>query len=332
MEREILKLAIEKINEVEGVVCTILKEDVKKNGANWDAKIMINHDNLNERYFVEIKKKILPTDLPRILEQTKKIKPLIIIGEYITPQAKEILKINKIPYVDTAGNMFLKSKNIYVYIQTNKTNRDKIKTNTKAFNKAGLKVIYQFLINPELINKPYRYIGEKADVTIATVGVVLKDLLKEKYIIQERKREYKFNNKEKLFEEWVKGYNRNLRPKLRKKRYRWLKKNKNWKKIKLPNETYWGGAMAAEKLTEYLIADKIEIYTGLQFEEVMNSLRILPDEDGEITVTELFWTDHKGKAKYVDPMLIYADLLDEGNTRYLETANLIYKEHVQNKL
>ena len=62
-------------------------------------------------------------------------------------------------------------------------------------------MIYQFLLNPEFLNKPYRFIGEKANVTIATVGVVLKDLLKENYIIQENKKEYRFQNRERLFEE-----------------------------------------------------------------------------------------------------------------------------------
>ena len=332
MKYEILKIAVEKINELVGIECTIINEGIEGNEKFLDAIVGISHAEIKDVYFVEIKKKIVPNHIPRILEQIKSIEQLIIIAEYITPKAKELLRINNVPYVDTAGNMFLNNKSIYVLVQTDKTNRDKLKTNTKAFNKAGLKVVYQFLTNPEFINKPYRFIGDKANVTIATVGVVLKDLLKEKYLIQKNEKEYKFQNREKLFEEWVKGYNRNLKPKLRRKRYRWLNKNQKWREIKLPKETYWGGAIAAEKLTEYLIADKIEIYTGLKFEEVMKSLRILADEKGEITITELFWKTQEEMDLQIDPMLIYADLIDDGNTRYLETANLIYKEYVQNRL
>ncbi len=332
MEDEILHTAIEKINELEGIECKILTENMVENGKFFAEAIAIYHGNLENRYFVEIKKKIVPNHVPRILEQAKNIEPLIIIADYITPKAKELLRINNIAYVDTAGNMFLRSQYLYLLIQTNKTNRNTLKTNTKAFNKAGLKVIYQFLINPEFINKPYRFIGEKANVTIATVGVVLKDLLKENYVIQESKKEYKFLNRERLFEEWVKEYNRNLRPKLRKKRYRWLNKNANWRKMKLPRETFWGGVNAAEILTEYLIADKVEIYTAQKFEEVMKRLKILPDDKGEITITELFWENKEQNDQLVEPMLIYADLLGDINTRYLETANIIYKEYVQDKL
>jgi len=330
MRDEILKIAIEKINALIGIECKVLKEEVRVMDRLIDAEIVIYQGNLEKKYYAEIKKKIVPDNIPRILEQTNNTKDLIFFADYITPTAKEMLRVNNIPYADTAGNMYLRNQNIYILIQTNKTNRNKLKTNTKAFNKAGLKVIYQFLINPEILNKPYRFIGEKAKVTIATVGVVLKDLLKEKYIIQTNDKVYRFQKRENLFTEWVREYNRNLRPKLKKKRYRWLNKNKNWRKVKLPDKTYWGGANAAEKLTEYLIADKIDIYTDLQFEEVMKELKIIPDNQGDITVTEIFWKNQN--AQQIDPILIYADLLNQTNTRYLETANIIYTNYVQNKI
>lgn len=332
MNTDILNVATEKINGLIEIKCRILNQEIRAIDKFIDAEIAIYYGSIEERYFAEIRKKIVPDNIPKILEQTKGVKNLMLLADYITPTARELLRMNNIQYVDTAGNMFLKNQNMYVLIQTNKTNRAKLNTNTKAFNKAGLKVIYQFLTNPEFLNKPYRFIGEKAKVTIATVGIVLKDLLRENYILQANTKEYKFQNREKLFEEWVKEYNRNLRPKLKKKRYRWLNKNENWRTIKLPIETYWGGANAAEKLTEYLIADKIEIYTALQFEEVMKVLKIIPDNKGEITVTEIFWKDQHHKSEIIDPMLIYADLLNETNPRYLETANKIYKAHVQDKL
>ena len=332
MKADILDIATEKINELIGIECKILNHEILVKDKFIDAGIQVCHGELKEEFDAEIKKKIVPDNIPRILEQSKKVKHLIILADYITPKAKELLRHNNIPYVDTAGNMFLRTQNLYVFIQTNQTNREKLKTNTRAFNKAGLKVIYQFLINPEYLNKPYRFICEKAKVTIATVGVVLKDLLKENYLVRANDKEYEFQNREKLFDEWVTQYNRNLRPKLKRKRYRWLNKNENWRKIKLPDKTYWGGANAAERITEYLIADKVEIYTALQFEEVMKAIKVIPDKEGEIIVTEIFWNNQNNDAELINPMLIYADLLNEVNPRNLETANIIYKNHVQNKL
>lgn len=331
MEVEILNIAVEKINEIVGIECRILENGLVES-ESMNAELAIKQGGKENRYYAEIKKKVVPNNIARILEQAKKLEQLVIIADYITPKAKGLLKVNNVSYVDTAGNMFLQNKNIYVLIQTDNTNRQKIKSNTKAFNKAGLKVIYQFLINPEYINKPYRFIGAKAKVTIATVGVVLKDLLRENYIVKANEKEYKYQNREKLFEEWVREYNNKLRPKLRTRRYKWLNKDQNWRKIELPDGAFWGGSNAAEILTKYLISNKIEIYTGLSFEEVMKSLKLLPYEKGEITVTEIFWSDNKQKEKIVDPFLIYADLLNDSSARSLEAANIIFKEYVEAKL
>ena len=158
---------------MEGIECRILKEEMVENAKLFDAEIAIYHGDLENRYFAEIKRRIVPNHVHRIIEKTGNVEPLIILTDSITPKAKELLRLNNVSYVNTAGNMFLKNQYIYLLIQTNKTNRITIKTNTKAFNKAGLKVIYQFLLNPEFLNKPYRFIGEKANVTIATVGVIL---------------------------------------------------------------------------------------------------------------------------------------------------------------
>ena len=97
MEAEILNIATEKINELEGIECKILAEDMVGNGKFFDAEIAIYHGNLENRYFAEIKRKILPNHVPRILEQTENVEPLIIIADYITPKAKELLRINNVP-------------------------------------------------------------------------------------------------------------------------------------------------------------------------------------------------------------------------------------------
>lgn len=329
MKQEILNIAIEKINKETDIVCHLIDSDLPKGG---NSQIELNYGGVINQFTVEVQKQILPNNITHIVELAKDVNSLFIVTEYVTKKAQELLIQHNIPFCDTAGNIFLKTKNIYINIQTGKTNRGAIQTKTKAFNKAGLKVIYQFLLNPDYLNKSYRFIGEKAKVTIATVGVVIKGLLQEKYIIQLKDKEYQFIDRKRLFEEWVKEYNRNLRPKLTQKRYRWLNKNQDWKSIKLPKETYWGDTCGAELLTEYLIADRFEIYTGISFQEVSRSLKLIPDKMGDVVIKELFWKDVLEHENIVSPILIYADLMFEANPRYLETADKIYKDYVQDQL
>lgn len=333
MENLIINNALDKIQETTGIECEILSNELRIKDKLIDAQIEIRYNNSKKKYYVEAKQKLVPADVPKIIYQTKSAKPFIYLAEYITPKAMELLQFNNIAYADTIGNIYLKNKDLYIFIQTERTNRKKLKTHTKAFNKAGLKVVFQFLQNPEYLNKPYRFIGEKAKVTISTVGNVFKDLLKEKYIIRIDKHNYQFDKRDELFEEWIKAFNKNLRPKLKTKKYRWLNTKTNWKKIKLPPKTHWGGPNAAEIMTNHLIADKMQLYTALAFPELMKALKIIPDENGEIVVTEKFWkNENDDKDNMVDPILVYADLLHDTNPRYITTANKIYKDYVQDKL
>jgi len=332
MRNDILKIATDKIDDLIGINCKIIEKEINRKDNFIDAKISLEHNNEKINYFVEIMKKILPEQIPRILQQIQDVQPVILMADYISPKAREMLRLKNIPYADTAGNMYLSSLSIYIYVQTDRTNRQKLKTKTRAFNKAGLKVLFQILINPEYLNKPYRFIGEKARVTIATVGNVIQDLLREKYIVQTNNKKYQFVDRPRLFEEWVRAYNNALRPKLNQKRYKWLEKNVNWRNIELPKDTYWGSANAAEIATEYIIADQALIYTGLPFQEVMKDLKIIPDEDGEIKLIEKFWKNEEEANNVINPMLIYADLLYDPNPRHIEAANKIYKQYVQDKL
>jgi len=332
MELEILNNAAKKINEVDGILCRILDTELHIAERYADALILLQKDDYQKKFNVEVKTKIVPAQIPKLKEEMEGLAPYILIAEYITTKARKILQNEQIPYLDTAGNAYLNDQGIYVFIETHKTNRNKLPVGNRAFNKAGLKVIYQFLIHPQYLNKPYRFIGEQATVTIDTVRRVIHDLLKEKFIIQTNYKEYQFMDRVKLFQEWVTAFNKNLRPRLRQNKYDWLNKNKNWKKIKLPKHTYWGGAAAAEQLTNYLIADKLVIYTSQPFQEVMKKLKVTPNSDGTITLMEQFWENNEEGNTITHPILTYADLINEADPRYVETANKIYKDYVEDKL
>ena len=123
----------------------------------------------------------------------------------------------------------------------------------------------------------------------------------------------------------------NLRPKLKTATYRLLDKNTRLTEVILPEDTYWGGAAAAEHYVDYLIPDKIQIYTGFLFNHVMKALRIIPDPGGNIILTQRFWPI-SGNMKTVHPIIIYADLVNEVNPRYTETANMLYNEFIKDHI
>jgi len=331
-KQTLLDIAVQKINDLPEIQCHIVRCGTPMGVKKADVQVLINKDDYQQNFIVEIKNQILPAQIPQIKEQTQGLTHYILIAEYITTQAKEILRKERITYLDTLGNFYLNDRRIFIFIETNKTNGNKrTEGNNRAFNKAGLKVVYQFLIHPEYLNKPYRFIAEQATVTIDTVGKVIHGLLDEKYIIQAKNKVYQFVERTKLFQEWVTAFNKTLRPKLNQNRYQWLNKNQNWKNTILPKDTYWGGALAAEGLVDYLIADKVILYTKEPYTEVMKHLKIIPHLDGKITVMERFWKANENEL-LIHPILVYADLINDSNPRYIETANKIYEQYVKDKL
>ncbi len=331
MKEGILHRAITAFNKQDSINATVLDRDITQTNEVIDAQVEFQKDDLKWILNAEVKTKIVPAQVTIIQDQMKDLLPYLIVAEYITTNAKQMLRKHKIPYMDTAGNVYLDAPGLYILVDTGQKNRAEIATENKAFYGVGLKVIYQFLVNPEYLNKSYRFISGQAMVTIDTVGRVIKGLLQEKFILKTNDKEYEYVDRQKLFREWVVAYNNNLRPKLRQNRFRRLEPDAKWQTLQLPEDTYWGGAVAADIVTDYLIADKGLIYTGLSFSEVMKKLKVVPDQNGDLLILEKFWKAPL-HCKVVPHILIYADLTNYSNPRYLETANLIYRDHVQDQL
>lgn len=54
----------------------------------------------------------------------------------------------------------------------------------------------------------------------------------------------------------------------------------------------------------------------------------MPDTNGEIEVYETFWEKGYEKEKCAPPLLVYADLIINGDKRSLETAKIIYDQYL----
>ena len=93
---------------------------------------------------------------------------------------------------------------------------------------------------------------------------------------------------------------------------------------------YWGGEIAAEKLTGYLKPERITIYVEGKPDKLILANRLRPDVNGEIEILEAFWaTDEVLQQNDIaPPLLVYADLMASTDPRNIETAKLIRDHHV----
>ena len=300
-----------------------------------DGRLILTFEGHKLTFNVEVKTELRQHQLPDLQNLAKRHVPLMIVAYRIFPKIKEELRHLNIAYLEASGNIFFKEKGTYICIDTQPP-LPKIKTDrNRAFTKTGLRVVFQFLLAEEFINLPYREIAERLAVGLGNINYVMTGLKDMGFIVQLDKKRYKMQNKKQLLDKWITAYKEKLQPDLLIGRFNFVDKDDylRWKEIPIiPNKTRWGGEPAANILTDYLQPGKFTIYTAETRLEVIKKYKLFPEDNGPVTVYRKFWEDVPGDETTVPPILVYADLVSEGDRRLTETAEKVYDEYLQNKL
>lgn len=338
LESDILYTAVENLERLTGVSVQVdLASDSYDNGGG-DGVITIKKNGLTTKLYVDVKREIHQSNLHFLLDQFKEEKNRILISRYISGPGKRVLEENKINYLDLAGNCRIEtSGGIFFHIKGEKQKGHQKIRKYRAFNNNGIKLIYALLLDDELINEPYRQLADLANISLSTVGGILKGLQSEGYIRQINKERKKICNKKELLSHWVRAFNLNFKPKLLRGRYRFGKpySTNSWRGLDLGSFAFWGGEPAADHYTNYLQPEIWTIYTNLDKKALIYDLHLRPDpEEGIVEVYELFWklesslfTDKAQNT--VSPLLSYAELLGTEESRNLEVAHRIYETHLK---
>lgn len=331
MEEELITKALDNFTRLTAVKVTG-KELRKTPGI--DGVLNFAFPNGPEKIMVEAKKELRNHHLGQLLQLQKDIGTFIVLAETIFPNLRIELKKNDINYLDLAGNAFIKTDKNFIFIDGQKRTVEKTLKN-KVFTKTGIKVIFQFLNNPELINATYREIAETADVALDTVYKVINGLKEQRFVLNVNKDQMKLTNLNELLERWLTVYDEQLKPTLFMERFRFLKDEDflNWKKIPLnEDKTLWGGEPAAALITNYLKPTNFTLYTTEARAELLKNYKLVPDTHGAVWAYKKFWPiAPKAKDNVVPEILVYTDLMNTGDPRCIETAEKIYERDLQNR-
>ncbi|MEI8032026.1 MAG: type IV toxin-antitoxin system AbiEi family antitoxin [Chlorobiaceae bacterium] len=281
---------------------------------------------------IEVKKHLTkPGELQVLFNMDKMPHPVLLVTRYIPPEAAARLRDTGIQFIDTVGNAFLNQPPLLIFVKGNQLEKEENALPTaRLFKGVGLKIIYLFLCQPELVKRPYRDLAEMADIALGTVKGTMTELIQKGFILDMGKKGKKLLDKKKLFERWTAAYTDYLKPKLLMGRFRgdgeW------WKNITLdPTLAQWGGEIAAAKLTGYLKPGTVTLYADKhRLGELVIANRLRKDPQGDIEILERFWPLNNGfgEGDTVDPIMIYADLAAIGDQRTTETARIIYEQHI----
>lgn len=257
--------------------------------------------------------------------------PPLLVAPYITETTAERCRELHLPFIDEAGNAYLEAPGLFVYV-TGKRRPLQARPVTafRAFTTAGLRIVFALLHQPDLIVAPYREIAKVAKVALGTVGDVLADLEARGHLAPEKPGPRRLLDPDRLKDEWVIHYPIKLRPKLNARRFTgtipdW------WRDLDIrPHHAYWGGEVAAEKLTGYLKPARVTLYVEGKPDHLILANRLRPDVNGDIEILEAFWTT-EGICQPDDiapPLVVYADLMATTDPRNIETAKLIRDQYL----
>jgi hypothetical protein len=276
-------------------------------------------------------KGFLYTRLDELKAKTKR--PTLIIAKYITSDVALELRENGINYLDVAGNCFIKYQELLLHIMGQKVHKKEKTNQAKAFQEAGIKIIFNLLSNPDNLQLSYRELAELADVSIGSVSNVMTELEEQNFILKTKLKRV-LKNKTALLERWVVAYQDVLRPRLVKKQMRFIKPDavQTWRNLHLNNDegvTLWGAEPAAALLTNQLVPEKFCIYTTESWQIPGQDIGLVPDPNGKVEILQIFWKQILDNKQTTPPLLIFADLIGSGYSRNIETAQIILENELQ---
>ena len=261
-------------------------------------------------------------------------KPVLIVAAYIPSEIAREYVTNGVNYLDVVGNCRIKHNDLIIQVEGKKREKTAKVNQARAFQEAGVKLIFHLLTNPENIQLTYRELAQLAEVSLGSVGNVIQELIELNFILTTNKGKT-LKNTSLLLDRWVTAYHDVLRPRLFFKKMRFTGPDQyyNWAALPLQDAdgiALWGGEPAASELTNYISPEKFTIYTNTSWQSLMQDLHLLPDENGSVEVLHMFWKDEdKFREKYiVPPLLIYADLMAANSSRNIETAKIVLENEL----
>lgn len=308
--------------------------DVETTRNNYDAILRIK----NIQFIVEAKTVMRTSNQGYILAQLEELRnrsnrPLVFIAEYISKEAAKQLKERRLNYIDIAGNAFINQGELMIYIEGRKRRSARLTNQSRAFQEAGVKIIFHLLSEAENLQDSYRTIAQRVGVSLGSVSNVMAELEELNYLIKTNNKRI-LKNKEELLERWLVEFNTVLKPRIIRSRMKFIDSNldRNWENIYLDQEKgsiLWGGEPAGAILTNNLRPQEFIIYSNLELPDIAKTMRLVPDKKGNVEVRKKFWKNDKENERIAPPLLIYTDLMNSGYGRNVEIANKIFENELQ---
>jgi len=316
-----------------GLRLKVLQRESHAGADRANAKVRIRHSEGQLDLTAEIALHLTTSNYGPVAGRLRKSSHKgILISDYISPGLAERLREQEVPFLDAAGNVFLRDRGLYVWVtgRRNQLEIQRAKGRVRAFHPSGLKLIFALLCQPDLVQADYRTLAKVTETALGTVHLVLRDLVEERYVQRIGRTRRALLRPRELLDAWVPMFLRDLRPRLLLGRF--AAPNLDWwqqSEIRV-YDALWAGEPAGARLTGFLKPGTLTLYAERLPAKLLVDQRLKRDEEGRVEIFQKFWKfpDAAADLGLVPPILAYADLLAIGDGRTLETAERLFEQRI----
>lgn len=315
--------------------------------ARFDGLLAVRIGGKAIRYLVEEKRHFRHLDAAVVAEQLTRRRAalprihagdrILLLAPHVREQQAAILERARIDYIDLAGNVHLDAPGLFVHVEGRRPPKVRATVPTRP-HKGWVKTIMALLVQPDLVNAPYRILAVEADVALGTVGKCLNDLTLRALLLGQQG-ERTLPDRPALVALWVQAYIDALRPRLDERRFQIRAEDKPriWERLQVvlaERGQRWAltGADAAGQRDRFFRAEETEIYAPIRVlddREVQKALVAQPAARGG----NLLVIEPPGPVAIPPPdddviptapdLLAYAELRYRGTGQALEAAELL---------
>ncbi|WP_158522687.1 type IV toxin-antitoxin system AbiEi family antitoxin [Tessaracoccus aquimaris] len=244
---------------------------------------------------------------------------VVVVHDYINSHLAARYRAQHISYLDRAGNAFLRTLGLFVYVDGRPRPAGLMTRSTpQTFTKSGVKVVFALLVRSDLTSAPLREIAAAAKVSLGSAHTTLANLDDRGFLAGGVKDRAGLVRMEPLVSEWVAGFVSRLLPSLRSRQFAGPDPRNMRTLAKEIRDVTLAGEVNHPDLIR---ATSTTIYGLPPWPQITRAGRLRDGESPNVTLRERFWDDsvlHLGVNGH--PLLDYAELYSSDEGRQLEVA------------
>lgn len=306
--------------------------------AGCEQSALIKFDNSNAKLIAELREWAAYGGAGKVLAEVTNGYQKLLICDFISDEEGARLRESKINYLDNVGNAYLDIPPIFVLIQGKKPKDNyALDKGAKLFTETGLKVVLALLANHDLLNASYRKIADHANVSMGTIGWVLREL-KNQGFTDQHSGHIEWRNRTNLLKKWVEEF-----PEFKSKYLHGIYYSKHkhwWQTIDLEKyDAVLGGEIAAVDYSAGFEPSSGEIFIGKHKQDALiRDLELVESDQSQghyrtrIEVLGKFWGKTAGANLFgnlVHPLISYASLMDTWDPEIRAVASEIAVKYLK---